>query len=125
MSIQGKGGSTLGVAVITGASAGIGKVYADRLAKRGYDLILIARRKERLETLAQELKQKYGVQADPLVADLGNEAGLKRVSDALAVDERITVLINNAGTAAFKPSIDLPVAAVDNQMDVNAKRSHI
>jgi short-subunit dehydrogenase len=121
MSIQGKGGSTLGVAVITGASAGIGKVYADRLAKRGYDLVLVARRKERLEALAQDLKQKYGVQADSLVADLGNEADLKRVGDALAADERITVLINNAGTAAMKPSIDLPVAVVNNQMDINAK----
>jgi uncharacterized protein len=121
MSIQSKDGSALGVAVITGASAGIGKVYADRLAKRGYDLILVARRKERLEALAQELKQKYGVQADPFAADLGNEADLKRVGDVLAADERITVLVNNAGTAAFKPSIDLPIAAVDTQMNVNAK----
>jgi short-subunit dehydrogenase len=121
MSIQGQGGSALGVAVVTGASSGIGNVYANRLAKRGYDLVLVARRKERLEVLAQELKQKFGVQAAPLVADLGNEADLKRVGDALAADERITMLVNNAGTSAVKPSIDLPVAVVENQMDVNAK----
>jgi uncharacterized protein len=121
MSIQAKGGSALGVAVVTGASAGIGKVYADRLAKRGYDLVLVARRKERLDALAQELKQKYGVQADTLVADLGNPADLKRVEDAHAADERITVLVNNAGTSALKPSVDLPVSEVDNQMDGNAK----
>src|SRR3981081_1820729 len=99
MGIQGKAGSALGVAVVTGASGGIGKVYADRLAKRGYDLILVARRKERLEALAQELKRRYGVHADPFAADLGNEADLKRVGDVLAADERITVLVNNAGTA--------------------------
>ena len=121
MSIQGKGGSALGVAVVTGASSGIGNVYANRLAKRGYDLVLVARRKERLEALAQELEQKFGVQAAPLVADLGNEADLKRVGDALAADERITMLVNSAGTSAVKPSIDLPVAVVENQMDVNAK----
>jgi short-subunit dehydrogenase len=58
--------------VVTGASAGIGKVYAHRLAKRGYDLVLVARRKERLDALAQELEQKDGVQADTFVAALSN-----------------------------------------------------
>jgi short-subunit dehydrogenase len=107
--------------VVTGASSGIGKVYADRLAKRGYDLILVARRKERLEGLSRELQQKHGVRAEVLVADLGNQNDLKRVGDAIAADERITLLVNNAGTSAVKPSIDLPVEAVHNQMDVNAK----
>jgi hypothetical protein len=121
MSTKGKGRSTLGVAVVTGASSGIGKVYADRLAKRGYDLVLVARRKERLETLSRELQHTYGNQAEILVADLGNEADLKRVGDAIAADERITMLVNNAGTSVLKPSIAIPVALVDNQMDVNAK----
>lgn len=121
MSIRGKGGSALGVAVVTGASSGIGKVYAERLAKRGYDLIVVARRRERLEALARELKQRYGVQVDPLVADLGKDADLKRVADVLSADERITVLVNNAGTSASKPSLDLPIASVNNQMDVNAR----
>jgi short-subunit dehydrogenase len=121
MSIRGKGGSALGVAVVTGASSGIGKVYADRLAKRGYDLILVARRRERLEALARELKQRYGVQADPLVADLGKDADLKRVADVLSTDERITVLVNNAGTSAAKPSLDVPIATVNNLMEVNAR----
>src|ERR1700748_2925594 len=110
MSTQSKGRSSLGVAVVTGASSGIGKVYADRLAKRGYDLVLVARRKERLEALSLELQQKYGIQAEVLVADLGNEADLKRVENAIAADERITMLVNNAGTSVLKPSISIPVA---------------
>src|ERR1700748_2377975 len=110
-----------GVAVITGASAGIGKIYAERLARRGHDLILVARRKERLETLAGELKQKYGVQADSLVADLGKEEDLRRVAEVLSGDDRITMLVNNAGTSALKPSVYLPVPTVINQMNVNAK----
>lgn len=121
MSGQDKGRSSLGVAVVTGASSGIGKIYADRLARRGYDLILVARRKERLETLSKALEQTYGVKAEVLVADLGNESDLKRVEAALAADERITVLVNSAGTSVLKPSIDIPVASVANQMDVNAK----
>src|ERR1700722_21000629 len=82
-----------GLAVVTGASSGIGKIYADRLAKRGFDLLLVARRKQRLEELSQELQQKYGVKAEILVADLGNSADLERVSKALASDERITLLV--------------------------------
>ncbi len=114
-------GNSKGVAVVTGASAGIGKIYADRLAKRGYNLILVARRKERLDAISQDLQQQYGIQVETLVADLGNEADLKRVADALAADDRITLLVNNAGTGVLKPSIDSPIEAVENQMDVNAK----
>jgi hypothetical protein len=82
---------------------------------------LVARRKERLDVLAQELKHKYGVEAELLVADLGNPADLKRVENALAGDERITMLVNYAGTSALKASVDLPVSEVEHLMDVNAK----
>jgi hypothetical protein len=110
-----------GIATITGASSGLGRIYADRFATRGYNLILIARRKERLDALAQELHKKYGVNVDVVVADLGNEADLDRVGKAIAANDKITVLVNSAGTAAFKPSVDLPIDVVENQLNVNAK----
>jgi uncharacterized protein len=121
MDINSKRKAGPGVAVVTGASAGIGRVYADRLAQRGYDLVLVARRKERLEALAHELKQQYGVDVNSLAGDLGNEVDLNRVAAAVAADERITMLVNNAGTSALKPSVDLPVETVNHQMDVNAR----
>ena len=87
-----------GTAVVTGASSGLGKVYADRLAGRGYDLILVARRADRLETLAQELKHKYGIAVTSLVADLSETAGLEQTAAVLTNDASITLLVNNAGT---------------------------
>jgi short-subunit dehydrogenase len=63
--------STRGIAVATGASSWLGTVYSDPLANRGYDLLLVARRKDRLHILAQDLQKQYGIQANILVADLG------------------------------------------------------
>jgi len=110
-----------GLAVVTGASSGIGKIYADRLAKRGYDLLLVARRKQRLEELSQELQHKYGVKAEILVADLGSYSDLERVSKALASDERITLLVNNAGVGDLKPTNALSIESVNGLIDVNNK----
>jgi short-subunit dehydrogenase len=81
MSVKGSSNSEKGTAVITGASSGIGKVYADRLAKRGYNLLLIARRGDRLKELAQQLRNDQGISAETLVADLGNPADVKRVAN--------------------------------------------
>jgi uncharacterized protein len=113
--------SAPGTAIVTGASSGLGKVYADRLAKRGYDLLLIARRGERLKQLAQQLRHDQGVSVDTLVADLGNPAEVERVANTIAADSRITMLVNNAGTAKFGPSIKVPLIEVDRQLDVNAR----
>jgi len=87
------------IAVVTGASSGIGSVYADRLAQRGYDLILVARRGDRLQNLAAKLEQAYGIKAETLVADLENEADLVTLEAALASNPAIHVLVNNAGIA--------------------------
>jgi short-subunit dehydrogenase len=121
MSVKASSTSGKGTAVITGASSGIGKVYADRLAKRGYNLLLIARRGDRLKELAQQLGNDQGVSAETLVADLGNPADVKKVADAIATDSRITMLVNNAGTSTMGPSIKVPLTEIDRQLDVNAR----
>jgi hypothetical protein len=110
-----------GVAVITGASSGIGKVYADRFAKRGYDLLLVARRKDRLVALSSELQQNYGGKAEVLAADLAQDEDLKKVGAVLASNEHIAVLVNNAGTAAVGSSAELPIEKIEQQLNLNAR----
>jgi short-subunit dehydrogenase len=86
-----------GTALITGASTGIGAVYADRLAHRGHDLILVARDVARLEALAERLRGETGRTIEVLPADLTNAADLAKVGQRLAEDATISVLVNNAG----------------------------
>jgi uncharacterized protein len=91
------------VAVITGASAGIGAVYAERLAARGYDLVLVARRAERLEALSTRLSKAYGTKVLVIDADLTKEADLARVEKVLATNPAVRILVNNAGTSTLAP----------------------
>ena len=91
------------VAVVTGASAGIGAVYARRLAARGFDLILVARRADRLAALSQEVQEKHGTTVAIVVADLTDPSDLARVEKHLAAEKRITMLVNNAGNAKLAP----------------------
>jgi len=97
--------STRKIAVITGASSGIGAVYADRFAKRGYDLVLVARRADRLKSLAESISSTHGVAVEPLVADLATDEGQTRVAQFLASSPSVSVLVNNAGTARLGPMI--------------------
>jgi len=90
-----------GTALVTGASTGIGAVYADRLARRGYDLILTARDADRLQTLAEKLRGT-GVKVEVLLADLGGRAG-RAIVEARLADPAITLLVNNAGMAVTGP----------------------
>lgn len=85
--------------LITGASSGIGATYADRLARRGHDLVLVARDGARMETLAARLREETGVTIDILPADLTNREDLAKVEARLRDDETIGILINNAGAA--------------------------
>jgi uncharacterized protein len=85
------------LAAITGASAGIGATFARKLATRGYDLLLIARREDRLRSLASELGDAYRVKADVLAADLADAAELERTAKAIQGSANLSLLVNNAG----------------------------
>src|SRR5580693_8554650 len=86
--------SSKGTAVITGASSGIGAIYADQLASRGYDLILVARNRERLSAVAKRVSEDTGRSVEIIVADLGDRADLVHVEDRLRTDASITLLVN-------------------------------
>jgi uncharacterized protein len=108
-----------GTALITGASTGIGSVYAHRLAQRGYDLILVARDQQRLTKLANDITAKTGRKAETLPADLTVKADLKRVEERLRSDSSITALINNAGFGGVAKLIDSDVDDMDNMIQLN------
>lgn len=111
--------STKGVALITGASSGIGATYADRLARRGYDLILVARDAARLAALAQRITQDTGVQAEVLRADLTDRADLAAVGQRLRSDDRITLLLNNAGMSVSGTLAEADIDAVERMISLN------
>lgn len=108
-----------GTALITGASSGIGAIYAERLARRGYDLILVARSRERLERLAQGLSEQSGRRVEVLVADLNDKAELARVEQLLRSDSRISLLVNNAGVGATAPLLDSDVEQMTRMIELN------
>jgi uncharacterized protein len=113
--------SSKGTALITGASSGIGAVYADRLAKRGYDLILVARNRERLDALAKRLAGETGRTVRVVAADLNDKADLGRIETLLRTDAGITVLVNNAGVAAVTSLLDSDVDAMDDMIALNVR----
>ena len=108
-----------GTALITGASRGIGAVYADRLAKRGYDLILVARDEARLKTLSVRLARETGRSITPLPADLNHKTDLAKVESVLRDDRTITMLVNNAGIASVAPLLDADVEKMDEMIALN------
>ncbi|GLK88756.1 SDR family NAD(P)-dependent oxidoreductase [Pseudomonas turukhanskensis] len=108
-----------GTALVTGASSGIGAVYAERLARRGYDLLLVARDQQRLEKLAASLSADYGVKVEVLKADLTQKADIKAVAQRLRGDVHISVLVNNAGVAMDGPLIDADSDAIDSMLELN------
>ena len=110
---------SLGTALVTGASSGIGAVYADRLAKRGYDLILVARNGEKLKSLAARLTSETGRSVKVIPADLGDKAALAKVEAVLRDDPSITMLVNNAGTASLAPLVDSDVDQMEAMITLN------
>ncbi|MGJ4948997.1 SDR family NAD(P)-dependent oxidoreductase [Bradyrhizobium sp. HKCCYLS20291] len=105
--------------LITGASTGIGATYADRFARRGHDLVLVARDRQRMEALATRLRQHTGVTIDIIQADLTQTAELALVEARLRDDARIGVLINNAGTALGGSFIEQSTDAVERLVALN------
>lgn len=108
-----------GTALITGASTGIGAIYAERLARRGYDLVLVARSRERLQRLAQRLSEQSGRRVEVVIADLNDKADLARVEQLLRSDSRISLLVNNAGVGATAPLLDSDVEQMTRMIELN------
>ena len=111
---------TANTALITGASSGIGATYAERLAQRGHDLILVARDRTRLEALAQRLRQETGVQVETVIADLTQREDLAAVETQLRGDERISLLINNAGVAVTGPLLAADTGKLEAMIQLNS-----
>lgn len=111
--------SAKGTALITGASAGIGAVYADRLARRGYDLILVARNADRLNALAARLSAETGRSVSTIAADLNDKAALAKIESVLRDDSRITMLVNNAGVGSVASVLNGDVDQMEAMIDLN------
>ena len=105
-------------ALITGASAGIGKTYAQKLAQRGYDLILVARDGERLNRLAMDLTA-YGASSDAVVADLTKDADVARIEQIFERNSGISFFLNNAGIATVEKNLQTSVATVERLVALN------
>ncbi|MES1974847.1 MAG: SDR family oxidoreductase [Pseudomonadota bacterium] len=105
--------------LITGASTGIGASYAERFARRGHDLVLVARDEARMEALASRLGQETGVTIDILPADLTQSTDLAKVEMRLRDDARIGILVNNAGTAIGGTFLDQDVDAMTRLVALN------
>jgi uncharacterized protein len=108
-----------GTALVTGASSGIGALYADRLASAGYDLILVARRADNLHAVARELTDRTGRYVETLAVDLLDPAGLAQVEKTLRTDASITLLVNNAGIGATAPLLQSDIGDMERMIALN------
>src|SRR5215469_9486731 len=112
---------TKGLAVITGASSGIGAIYADRLARRGYDLLLVARSRAPMDDLAKKLAVERGPKVEIVAADLTDPNDLAGVERILRQDPRITMLVNNAGMASTASLLNSDVAEMNRMIALNVE----
>jgi uncharacterized protein len=95
------------LALVTGASSGIGASFAERLAQDGHDLIIVARRADRLAEIAQELTTLHGVNVETMAVDLSDPAALRTVEKRIAEESALDLLVNNAGFGGYMPFVDL------------------
>jgi short-subunit dehydrogenase len=114
----------LGTALITGASSGMGAAYADRLAKRGYDLVVVARNEQRLNALASRLTAETGVKVDVLTADLTSRGDVRRVEQRLRSDGSVTLLVNNAGMGTPRPVLSEDIDWLEGVIELNVVAAH-
>jgi short-subunit dehydrogenase len=108
-------------ALITGASSGIGAAYAERLARDGYEVVLVARRRGRLEELAERLRREWHTHAEALEADLTDSGALAQVEGRVAGDESVSLLINNAGFGGYRPFVQVDPEVVDGLIDIHVR----
>ncbi len=107
-------------AIVTGASSGLGVTFADALAERGVNLVIAARRYEKLAVVAEDLTSKHGVKVVPVKADVSQENHVINMVKT-AVDEfgSVEIIVNNAGIAALNPSVDMGLEEWKKVIDVN------
>src|SRR5258708_17255615 len=108
-----------GTAWYPGRSSGMGAIYADRLAKRGNDLILVARNQTRLAALAKRLKDETGRSVETIAADLNDKTDLARIETTLRTNTSITLLVNNAGVGAAAPLLNSDIEKMDEMIRLN------
>jgi short-subunit dehydrogenase len=108
------------VALVTGASAGIGQSFAVELARTGHDLVLSARRRERLEALAARLREEHGATSEVLLADLATPEGVDRVS-ARAGAGPVDLVVNNAGFGGYRPFVELDPKLADGLLSIHVR----
>jgi short-subunit dehydrogenase len=108
-----------GTALVTGASSGIGAIYAERLAARGFDLLLVARDERRLEAAATKLRAEHDVQVEVLKADLTQKDDVLKIEQRLRSDSSISLLLNNAGVAADGLLANADMEQLENLIQLN------
>ena len=108
-----------GTALITGASSGIGAIYADRLARRGFDLVLVARNHDRLQALAARLTAETGRKIETIAADLTDKKDIARVEAAIRTNRDLTLLVNNAGVGATAPLLASDIEKMEEMIAIN------
>lgn len=106
-------------ALVTGASSGIGEAFAEHLARRGHNLTIVARRADRLESLAKRLEQSHGVEVEVFPADLSQAGELRSVEDKLASDPDLALLVNNAGFGTAGRLAELPADGEESEIQLN------